>query len=60
MGYYSRRHYERVNNSGAGDHDAAPPAEKCAVWRQLMASHPDDTAVREVCERLIREHGEDP
>lgn len=52
--YYSKRHYDRVTNTGAGNPQLSA-VEKIQVWRNLMAQFPGDAAVRETCEKLIRE-----
>lgn len=57
--WYSKRHYDSVLNRGTGN----PPAtdtEKCQTWRDLIAKHPDRSDVRDVCEKLIREHECEP
>lgn len=57
--WYSKRHYDRVLNRGTGN-PPATDAEQCKTWRDMIASHPDRADVREVCEKLIREHGGEP
>ncbi len=55
--YYSKRHFERVTNAGAGNPQLTN-AQKCEVWRKLA----DDMRtlgheeVALACENLIAEH----